>query len=281
MLTPGQKNASIVLRALLAALALLAVLAPLSACGGRSRANFIVAGSTSVQPYAEILSEDYAHIYPDRIIDVQGGGSSAGIRAVISGAADIGMSSRYLKEDEAYLWSAEIAKDGLAVIVHPDNPVSDLTLDGVRAVYSGEAGGWDALGGAASGIHLITREEGSGTRDVFESLVMAGLEITPRAIVQDSNGAVKQLVSNDRNAIGFISLGLVDGTVKALRLGGVEASHENVASGAYSLYRPFLFITDGEPADLAKEFIDYTLSGEGRRILTNEGLITLAGGGGK
>jgi phosphate transport system substrate-binding protein len=246
-----------------------------SACGSRANVNFIVAGSTSVQPYAEILTEDYAHIHPDKIIDVQGGGSSAGIEAVISGTADIGMSSRALKDGESWLWSAEIAKDGLSVIVHPDNPVSDLSPEDVRAIYSGDIRDWGELGGARSEIHLITREEGSGTRGAFEDLVMDRLEIAPKAIVQDSNGAVKQLVKDDVKSIGFISMGLVDHTVKALRLGGAEPTRENVASGRYSLYRPFLFVVKGEPEGMAKQFIDYVLSGEGQRQLSAEGLIIM------
>ena len=245
----------------------------LSACGGRRGSVVIVSGSTSVQPYAEILAEDYALLRPDKIIDVQGGGSSAGIMAVISGAADIGMSSRALKESEQGVWSAEIAKDGLAVIVHPSNPIEGLTLEQVRAIYTASLGNWSELGGRAGEIHVIAREEGSGTRSAFEDLVMADERITPRAIVQASNGSVRQLVSNDPRAIGFISLGLVDETVKALALDGVPATWENVMNASYALYRPFLFITAQEPEGLAKEFIDYILSPRGQQQLIHEGLV--------
>ena len=246
----------------------------LSACGNQHSLVVIISGSTSVQPYAEKLAEDYARVRPDKMIDVLGGGSSAGIRAVMSGAADIGMSSRALTEDEQQaVWSVEIAKDGLAIIVHPSNPVEDLTLEQVRAIYAAAVGDWGELGGRAAEIHVITREEGSGTRSAFEDLVMAKEPITPRAIVQDSNGAVRQLISNDPNAIGFISLGLVDETVKALALDGVSASWENVMNDSYVLYRPFLFLTADEPTGLAKQFIDYTLSPAGQQQLVREGLI--------
>ena len=256
-----------------AALLLLA----LSACGRLDR-TLTVAGSTSVQPYAEILAEAWAHLGGEEI-DIQGGGSSAGITAARSGTAEIGMSSRALKADED-LWSVEICKDGLAVIVHPANPVANLTLEQVRQIYAQEITHWDTLGGPAHKIHIIAREEGSGSRDAFAGLVMDGGEISPRAIVQASNGAVRQLVSDDPDAIGFISLGLVEQgekPVKALSLEGVLATRENILSGAYTLSRPFLFVAREEPTGPAMDFIAFILSEEGRRILTAEGLIPRGG----
>ena len=245
----------------------------LSACRNRNTSAVIVAGSTSVQPYAEMLAEKFALQFPGSEIDIQGGGSSAGIMAAESGAADIGMSSRELSEKEQALWSVEIAKDGLAIILNPNNPVQDLTLDQIRGIYTTTISNWSELGGQNAKIHVITREEGSGTRSAFESLVMGKDQITPRAIVQDSNGAVRQLVSDDRNSIGFISLGLVNHSVKALQLDGIEATWDNVLNGRYSLHRPFLFVAASEPTGLAKEFIDFTLSTEGQQWMAIEGLI--------
>jgi phosphate transport system substrate-binding protein len=252
-----------------------------SACGSLPKAGIVVAGSTSVQPFAEVLAEEYMILHPDITIDIQGGGSAAGIMAAQSRTADIGMSSRDLKEAEKNLWSVEIARDGLAVIVHAGNPIQDLTLNQIRDIYAATISDWSQLGGPKSKIHVIAREEGSGTRAAFESLVMDKLEITPKAIVQDSNGAVRQLVADDPNAIGFISLGLVDKTVVALQLGGVAATRENVINGSYGLSRPFLFMTLGEPAGQARQFIDFTLSAEGQRLLMAEGLIPSAEGTGK
>jgi len=264
---------------MIAALILAAALLLLPACGARSGHAVILAGSTSMQPYAEILEEAFARTH-DGEIDVQGGGSSAGITAAQSGTADIGMSSRALKESEMGLWSVEIAKDGLAVIVHPSNPVADLTLEEIRAVYAQDISNWSQLGGRNAKIHIIAREEGSGSRSAFEDLVMGGREISPRAIVQASNGAVRQLVSDDRDAIGFISLGLVgegEKPVKALSLQGVAATRENVVCGDYALFRPFLFVAREEPEGLAMEFIEFVLSAEGRRMLEAEGLIAQGG----
>jgi len=250
----------------------------MSACSRPSEAGFIVAGSTSVQPYAEILAEEYMILQPGTEIDIQGGGSSAGITAAKSGVANLGMSSRHLNDEEKSLWSVEIAKDGLGVIVHPSNPINNLTLDQIRKIYSGEIKSWSEVGGTNSKIHLITREEGSGTRSAFTELVMEKTEITLKAIVQDSNGAVKQLVKDDENAIGFISLGLVDNNVKALHLDDVVASQENILNGSYKLSRPFLFVSLSPPTGQAKEFLDFVLSPEGQKMLSDEGLIPTAEG---
>jgi phosphate transport system substrate-binding protein len=144
----------------------------------------------------------------------------------------------------------------------------------VRDIYSGKIKDWGELGGTKSEIHVFTREDGSGTRSSFESLVMGKTEIMARAMVQDSNGAVRQLVGDDQNAIGFISLGLVDKTVKAVDLDGVVPSREHVIDGTYKLSRPFLFLTLKEPTGRVKEFIDFTLSAKGKQILNAQGLVT-------
>lgn len=244
-----------------------------SACSRNSDVGVIVAGSTSVQPYAEVLAEEYMILNPGAEVDIQGGGSSAGITAAKSGTADIGMSSRALNDEEKNMKSIEIAKDGLVVIVNPNNPIKNLTLNEIRDIYSASVTKWSELGGTDSKIHVITREEGSGTRSAFEELVMGETEITPKAIVQDSNGAVRLLVADDPNAIGFISMGLADETVKALQLDGVTATRENILDGSYTLSRPFLFVTLEEPTGNTKHFIDFVLSEEGQNLLSHEGLV--------
>lgn len=250
----------------------------ISACGKQEEVGVIVAGSTSVQPFSEALAEEYMRLNPGIIIDVQGGGSSAGIKSAQTNTADIGMSSRSLKEEEQSLWSVEIARDGLAVIVNPDNLLTDLTLKQVQDIYSGVYTNWSQLGGHDAEIHVITREEGSGTRSAFEDLVMDDIEINPRSIVQDSNGTVRQLVGDDPNAIGYVSLGLVNENVIALKLDGVKATHDNVINGTYNLSRPFLFVTNEEPTGDTKLFIDFVLSDEGKRMLDAEGLVTFENG---
>ncbi|MCL2867703.1 MAG: phosphate ABC transporter substrate-binding protein [Clostridia bacterium] len=259
-------------------------------CGNNSEkeghSRVIIAGSTSVQPYAELLEEAFA-VYAENTllyqctIDIQGGGSAAGLTAAETNVADIGMSSRELRETEKeqlpYIF--EIAKDGLAIIVHPSNPVANLTTNQLRQIYTQETKNWSELGGNDAAIHVITREDGSGTRSAFEELVMGKTEgIHPKAIVQNSNGAVRLLVSDDPNAIGFISLGLIEAhegqkEVKSLKLEGIDAIPENVKNGTYQLSRPFIFAAKTEPAGVSKDFIDFIFSPAGKAILAQEGLI--------
>lgn len=259
-------------------LVLILIMGMMSACSQTPGTGTIIAGSTSVQPYAEVLAEEFMIINPGTEIDIQGGGSSAGITAAQTQSADIGMSSRSLKDSEKSLWNTEIARDGLVLIVNPKNSVQNLSLDQVRDIYSGGITHWDQVGGVKEKINLITREEGSGTRSAFTELLMGELEISPKAIVQDSNGSVMQLVAGDPNAIGYISLGLLNENIKALDLDGIEATAENIMNDTYMLFRPFLFVTNGEPTGLAKDFIDFTLSEEGQKLLSQEGLIPTRGG---
>jgi len=264
----------------------------MSSCGGSGGESVIVAGSTSVQPYVEILIEEYMRRFPDSRVRIQGGGSSAGILAVESGIADIGMSSRALSEREAELFgNIIIAKDGLAIIVHPDNPVSDLTLEQVRGIYTRQITNWSQVGGLDARIHIVTREQGSGTRSAFQDLVMDGETISQRAIVQNSNGAVRLLVSGNRDTIGFISLGLVEldqadidagmKPVKPLSLGGIEPTQDNVLDDLYGLFREFIFVFTDEQSPNVKHFIEFVLSSEGQQILIEEGLISISGRAGE
>lgn len=253
----------------------LLAMALLSGCAREGRAGSItLAGSTSVQPFAEMLAEEYARRYPERpSVNVQGGGSSAGARAAMSGTAHIGMLSRELAGSERELTPTVIAVDALALIVHRDNAVTELTKEQIKGIFSGRITDWSELGGAPGPIHVISREAGSGTRDAFDGLVMEGEDVLPRAIVQDSNGAVRETVAGDPRAIGYVSLGLVDDRVKAVKVDGVEASVETVRAGEYILVRPFLFVTKGEVPTGVKEFMEFVMGEEGQSILAREGLV--------
>jgi len=244
----------------------------LTGCG-RNADSVVIAGSTSVQPFAEVLAQDYMASHPGVSIDVQGGGSAAGIMATQSGTTDIGMSSRNLQGSETSLWSIEIARDGIAIIINPKNPITDLTLQQIADIYDGKTTNWDQIGGKKGEIDVFTREDGSGTRSSFESLVMGKSQIMARAMVENSNGAIRQLVADDPAAVGYISLGLVDSTVKALDLGGIVPSRAHVVDGTYNLSRPFLFLSLKPPEGLVKDFIDFTMSAEGQKILYDQGLI--------
>ena len=208
-------------------------------------------------------------------IFVQGGGSSAGIQAVRTGAAEVGMSSRNLMDSEKDLIAVPIIYDAIAVIIHRDNPLKDLTLDQVRKIFSAEITHWNEIGGKNHPITMVTREEGSGTREAFQRLIMGQEEISLSGLVQDSNGAIRQVVADDRNAIGYISLGLVNDRVRALKIDGIEASVENIQHHRYKIVRPFLFVFKSNPQGLAKDFLDYILSPAGQKLLVQEGLINM------
>jgi phosphate transport system substrate-binding protein len=250
-------------------LALLAAACSRGASGG----GLTVAGSTSIQPFADRWAEVYQRLHPERVVNVQGGGSSAGIQAARSGAAQIGMSSRELKPDEKDLTEYIVARDGLAVVVHPLNPLRDIGLDRVRDVFAGRVRSWAALGAGPGRITVVTREEGSGTRGAFQELVMRKERIVREAIVEDSNGTVRAIVAQDPLTIGYLSLGLVDATVKALALDGVEANDPNILAGRYPLVRPFLFVTNGPAGPDARAFLDFILSDEGQALVESGGLL--------
>jgi phosphate transport system substrate-binding protein len=252
-------------------------LAGLISTNGCSRTSagkgLTVAGSTSIQPFADRWAEVFMEEHPGYVVNVQGGGSSAGIQAAKSGAADIGMSSRELRGDEKDLLEVVVARDGLAIIVHPENPVGDLSLVQIQNIFVGNIRNWRYVGGPDGEINVVTREEGSGTRGVFQEMVMGKSRIFRRAIVQDSNGTVREIVANDPNSIGYISLGLVNERVKAVRLEGVEPSYDHIMEKKYTLVRPFLFVTNGPPNPLAREFINFVVSREGQELIRGEGLI--------
>lgn len=247
---------------------------PCSGCRRDDGRTLNVVGSTSIQPFAELLGQEYGKKHTDHSVDVQGGGSTAGLQAVTNGLAHIGMCSRSLKEDESRQFTPVIiARDGLAIVVHPANPVKELTREQLRQLFSGGIKNWKDVGGKDGPVRPITREEGSGTRESFVNLVMGKTRISRAALTQESNGAVKELVRGDRAAIGYMSLGLVGSEIKAVSVDGEEPTVANVLAGKYKLVRPFLFVTKGTPVPEAQKFIDFVLSSEGQKTLEGEGLI--------
>lgn len=232
-----------------------------------------IAGSTSIMPFTEKLAEHFAVDHPTFVIDVQGGGSTAGIQAVKNNTVDIGMSSRELKDDERVLNTITICHDGISIILHPRNPLNGLSLQQIRDIYRGKIVNWKELGWIDRKIDAITREEGSGTRSAFEELVMRKTDIDDGIMVQDSNGSVKEVVATDPYAMGYISLGLLDSRVKPIAVNGTNPTIRNIKSGQYRIVRPFLFVTNGELEPHAKQFVDFILSRDGQGILKKEGLV--------
>src|SRR6476659_1607440 len=189
----------------------------LVACGPSDAGGLTVTGSTSVTPFAEHLAELYQHAHAGVAINIQGLGSSAGIRAALDGVAEIGMSSRDLEPEEAeQLDQIVIARDALAVVVNPSNPVSNLSAAQIQGIFGGQIRSWDAVGGPMLPITVVAGEAGSGTFSAFEELVMKGKPTATLALRHGSNGAIRQIIAQDPNAIGYISLGIVDPTVKSL-----------------------------------------------------------------
>lgn len=241
-------------------------------------AKVTIAGSTSVLPLAQDLQAAYASISPNVKIDIQGGGSAAGIKAVQENTADIGTSSRELTDTEkAGLTTTIIAYDGIAVIVNPKNTVADLSADQITKIFKGEITNWKDVGGADKNIKVIVREDASGTRTAFDEMLKItetkdGKTIThlsKDAQVAVENGGVIQNIASTENAIGYCSAGMIDSTIKAVKIGGVEPSLENIKSKAYAIQRPFIMLTKGTVKPEVKAFIDYILS-DGQTVVAKK-----------
>ena len=236
-------------------------------------------GSTSMEKLANALSEAFMEEYPDVTVTAEFVGSGAGIEAVTNGTADIGNSSRSLKDEEKAAGVAEniVAIDGIAVCVDPANEVADLTKEQLTNIYNGTVTNWKEVGGADEPIIVIGRDAGSGTRGAFEELVDLK-DACKYANELDSTGAVMAKVASTPGAIGYASLDALDDSVKALSLEGVEATAENIKAGNYFLSRPFVMATKGEISeqnDLVQAWFDFVLGDEGQQIASEVGLITV------
>lgn len=247
--------------------------------GAGEKETLKIAGSTTVQPIASKAAEAYMKKNPNILVSVQAGGSGAGIKMVSEGSVDIGMSSREIKSEELEatpgLQTHAIALDGIVIVTHPGNTLTDLTKEQVRAIFSGETTNYKEIGGPDMEIVVINREEGSGTRGTFEELVMEKTPITEKALQKPSNGAMKAAVSENENAMGYIGLGYVDETVKAMQIEGVTPSVASVKDGSYPVSRKLYMVTNGEASGTAKDFIDYVTGSEGQDIVAEEGFIKL------
>ncbi|MCK8061302.1 MULTISPECIES: phosphate ABC transporter substrate-binding protein [unclassified Fusibacter] len=237
-----------------------------------------VVGSTSVTPVAQQLAEKFMEINSGVKVNVQGVGSSAGVKATDDGSAAIGMASRNLKEAEK-AWGIDeyvIAFDGIAVVVHPSNGVKELTTDQVTAIFNGSIKNWNELGGSDHEILVVSREEGSGTRGAFEELMNLesdnGSTVREDALFAEGNGAVKANIASKDYAIGYVSLSYLDESVQTVKIDGVEATVENIVAGSYSVSRPFLMLTKGQVDPLAQAYLDFVFSAEGQAIVA-ENLI--------
>lgn len=232
-----------------------------------------------MEKLANALCESFMEKYPNVTATAEFTGSGAGIEAVIAGTVDIGDSSRNLKDEEKANGAVEniVAIDGIAVVVDPANQVPGLTKDQLISIYKGEVTNWSEVGGADAPIVVIGREAGSGTRGAFEEI----LKIEDACVYAnelDSTGAVMAKVATTPGAIGYVSLDVVDDSVIALPLDGVEATAENIKAGNYFLSRPFVMATKGEiseQSELVQAWFDYVLGEEGQAVAAQVGLITV------
>ncbi len=237
------------------------------------------AGGTAHIPVVQEAAKRIGAHNPKVRITVTGGGSGVGVQKVGEGLVDVGSTGRPLtaQETERYgLQTFPFAIDGVAVVVNPANPVSQLSSAQVQAIYAGQARNWKDFGGPDRPINLITRDEASGTREVFAAKILKEAAPAPQANVVSSNGAVKTAVARDPNAIGYIGIGHVDGSVKAVSLDGIAPTQAAARDGSYKLTRNLYFNTKGAPSPLVAAFFDYLYGPEGARIITKAGYIPLA-----
>ena len=234
-------------------------------------------GSTSVEKVIGALSESFMQEYPDVDVTYDPTGSGAGITGAQEGTLDIGLSSRALKDDETGLTATTFALDGIAVVVNPENAISDLSLEQIKGLADGTITNWSEVGGADAPVVLIGREAGSGTRDGFESIV--GVKDACKYESElTSTGAVIAAVASNPNAFGYASLSAVDETVKPVTVEGVAASEATVQDGSYKIQRPFVFVTKEGAAlsEAAQAFMDYATNAQVNELIQGAGAVPVA-----
>ena len=233
-------------------------------------------GSTSMEKVIGALSESYMAANKDVTVNYNPTGSGSGITAVQEGTCDIGLSSRALKDEEkaAGLKETVLAYDGIAIIVNPENPVSDLTLEQIADIYTGRITNWKDLGGNDAEIVLIGREAGSGTRDGFETITGTTDACKYRQELT-STGDVITTVAQNPDAIGYASLASIKDTVKALSVGGIVPTEDSVKDGSYAIQRPFVLVTvEGRAlSECAQKFFEYITSSEAASLISAAGAV--------
>lgn len=240
-----------------------------------------VVGSTSVTPAIEMIAKAYEAIHSDIKIDIQGIGSTAGVNASKDKTADIGMASRNLKESEMDYGLSEhvLAFDGIAVVLHPSNPLNTLDKETVTKIFNGEITNWSEVGGEDAQIIVVSREEGSGTRGAFDDIMDLEAKtdagdkyslIVDDAIIADGNGAVKANIASKKLAIGYVSLSYLDESIQPIKVDGVAATVENIINGTYKVSRPFLLLTNGDLEPEVQAFLDYCLGEEGQKLMISK-----------
>jgi phosphate transport system substrate-binding protein len=260
-----------------------ALVAVLVACGPAFAQNIVIKGSTTVLPVAQVTLEAYTKANPGVNISLSGGGSGEGIKALIDKSTDIANSSREIKKAEIELANSKgvnpveipVAIDAIVPIVNSRNPVNNLSVDQLSQIYQGKITNWKEVGGEDLEIVIISRDSSSGTFEAWGELVMNKAKVTPRAQLQASNGAIVQVVSKNRYALGYIGLGYLDKTVKPLKVNGVEASEKTALTKAYPVSRFLYMYTDGQPKGETAKYIQFVLGPAGQELVRKEGFVAL------
>ena len=245
--------------------------------------TIVIKGSTTVLPVAQVTAEDYMKLHPGVNISLSGGGSGNGIKALIDGSTSIANSSRFIKDKEVKLAQEKgvypvphrVAIDAIVPIVHPDNPVADLSIEQLSMIYQGKITNWKEVGGKDLQIVVVSRDTSSGTYEVWEEKVLHKAKVSPKAQLQASNGAVVQTVSKNRYAIGYIGLGYMNDSVRGITVNGIEATAATALSGAYLVARPLFMFTNGWPTGVVADFITFVVSRDGQELVRKEGFVPL------
>ncbi|MBQ6820125.1 MAG: phosphate ABC transporter substrate-binding protein PstS family protein [Clostridium sp.] len=243
----------------------------------KEQATISISGSTSVGPLMGKIAEVYEENNSNISIEINEVGSSAGIKDAINGVSEIGMSSRELKEEEAReVEETIIAYDGIAIITNKENPIKNITIDEIKEIYTGEITNWNQIeGGKDAPIVVVSREDGSGTRDAFQEIIgYNSEELVEDALITNGTGSIKQTVIGNKNAIGFVSFEYLDDKVNIVSVENFEPNAEAVQSGNYKISRPFIVVNkEDRLSEEGQKFIEFILSEEGQQIVADNKAI--------
>jgi len=251
-------------------------------------AEILVTGSTTVQPIAEKVAKAYMESHRGTTVSVSGGGSGNGIKAIIDGTADIGNASRFIKDQElamacgkgVYPVPFRIAYDCIIPVVHPGNPVKNLTIEQLKDIYLGKISNWSAVGGSDQPILLISRDTSSGTYEVWEDKVMKKEDVSPGVQLEDSNESVIKAVASEKGAIGYIGLGYLENSVKSVSVNTIKGSETTTLNGTYPISRPLFMFTKGWPSGELLDFLNYVLDpAKGQKLVKSSGFVALTSAG--
>ncbi|OGR70308.1 MAG: phosphate ABC transporter substrate-binding protein [Elusimicrobia bacterium GWD2_63_28] len=248
-----------------------------------SAGKIVLEGSTTVLPIAQRAAEVFMKQNPDADLSVRGGGSGVGIASIIDGTCDIADASRAIKPAELEKASKKgrdlkahiIAMDGISHILHPSNPLKGLTRAQIKQLYTTRVKNWKEIGGPDLKVVVISRDSASGTFEAFSELVLDKKKVRPDAIMQASNQGIASIVARTPGAIGYVGLGYVTDSVKAIAVDGVMPDKNSVLRNKYAISRPLFMYTVGAPQGDIKKFIDFLKGPEGQKIVSEEGFVGL------